>query len=218
VGWLLDQIRLHGESAELRDEVVDLARRYGIVTPYTAYLIVEDEARRSVPVTSRTLTAIERGQALAEEARRQYESVGGRVAGGVSGAAAEVRKDGEDAVAGAVAYDALKRAKTAAAPAAANAAAQRALSGERARSGARLQSAIGAQARRFVGGRTFYQNGAHWVDATVAGQVGARRRQVRFNSSEYFELMRRHASVPQWLSLGPSVVFRLGDAVYEIVE
>ena len=43
VGYLLDEIRLHGENAELRDEVTVLARKYGIVTPYTAYLIVEDE-------------------------------------------------------------------------------------------------------------------------------------------------------------------------------
>lgn len=32
VGYLLDRIRLDGESAELRDEVTDLARRFGIVT------------------------------------------------------------------------------------------------------------------------------------------------------------------------------------------
>ncbi|HVV70582.1 MAG TPA: VIT domain-containing protein, partial [Verrucomicrobiae bacterium] len=35
VGYLLDEIRLHGENSELRDEVTDLARKYGIVTPYT---------------------------------------------------------------------------------------------------------------------------------------------------------------------------------------
>ncbi len=37
VGQLFEEIRLHGENAELRDEVTELARRYGIVTPYTAY-------------------------------------------------------------------------------------------------------------------------------------------------------------------------------------
>ncbi len=47
--WLLDEIRLRGESAELRDEVTRLAREFGIVTPYTAYLVLEDEERRSVP-------------------------------------------------------------------------------------------------------------------------------------------------------------------------
>jgi len=42
VGYLLDQIRANGESAELRDEVIQLAKKYGIVTPYTSYLVQED--------------------------------------------------------------------------------------------------------------------------------------------------------------------------------
>ncbi len=42
VGYLLDQIRLNGEKKELVDEVVTLAKRYGITTPYTSYLIVPD--------------------------------------------------------------------------------------------------------------------------------------------------------------------------------
>ncbi|TNF31962.1 MAG: VWA domain-containing protein [Deltaproteobacteria bacterium] len=44
VGFLLDQIRLNGETAELKAEVVQLAKKYGIVTPYTSYLVVEDGA------------------------------------------------------------------------------------------------------------------------------------------------------------------------------
>lgn len=42
VGYLLDQIRQHGESKELVDETKHLAKRYGIATPYTSYLIVPD--------------------------------------------------------------------------------------------------------------------------------------------------------------------------------
>jgi len=42
VGYLLDQIRQNGEKKELVDEVVILAKRYGITTPYTSYLIVPD--------------------------------------------------------------------------------------------------------------------------------------------------------------------------------
>src|SRR5262249_48265774 len=42
VGFLLDQIRINGEKKELKDEVIALARRYGITTPYTSYLIVPD--------------------------------------------------------------------------------------------------------------------------------------------------------------------------------
>lgn len=42
VGYLLDQIRINGEQSELVDEVVLLAKRYGITTPYTSYLIMPD--------------------------------------------------------------------------------------------------------------------------------------------------------------------------------
>jgi Ca-activated chloride channel family protein len=42
VGYLLDQVRINGEKKELIDEVVSLAKKYGITTPYTSYLIVPD--------------------------------------------------------------------------------------------------------------------------------------------------------------------------------
>jgi Ca-activated chloride channel family protein len=42
VGYMLDQIRAHGESKELKDEVIALARKYGITTPYTSWLIAPD--------------------------------------------------------------------------------------------------------------------------------------------------------------------------------
>jgi len=42
VGYLLGQIRLHGEEDELIDEIVELAVKYGIMTPYTSFLVRED--------------------------------------------------------------------------------------------------------------------------------------------------------------------------------
>ncbi|MBI3892912.1 MAG: VWA domain-containing protein, partial [Candidatus Wallbacteria bacterium] len=42
VGYLLEEIRKNGEQAELKDEVIQLARKYGIVTPYTSYLVVDE--------------------------------------------------------------------------------------------------------------------------------------------------------------------------------
>lgn len=41
VGWLMEQIRTHGENRELVDEVTDLGTRFGIVTPYTSFLALE---------------------------------------------------------------------------------------------------------------------------------------------------------------------------------
>jgi Ca-activated chloride channel family protein len=42
VGFLLDQIRLNGEQKELMDELMALAKKYGIATPYTSWLVVPD--------------------------------------------------------------------------------------------------------------------------------------------------------------------------------
>ncbi|MCU0702849.1 MAG: VIT and VWA domain-containing protein [Fimbriiglobus sp.] len=42
VGFLLDQIRVNGEQKELVEEVTKLAKKYGIATPYTSYLVVPD--------------------------------------------------------------------------------------------------------------------------------------------------------------------------------
>ncbi len=43
IGYLLQQIRLHGEDRELVDEIVELSIRYGIITPYTSFLVEETE-------------------------------------------------------------------------------------------------------------------------------------------------------------------------------
>jgi len=41
IGYLLNQIRLNGESKEVVNDIVTLAVRYGIVTPYTSFLVDE---------------------------------------------------------------------------------------------------------------------------------------------------------------------------------
>ncbi len=43
IGHLLNEIRLRGEDRELVDEIVSLSVRYGIMTPYTAFLVDENE-------------------------------------------------------------------------------------------------------------------------------------------------------------------------------
>ena len=43
IGHLMTQIRLRGEKREWVDAIVDLSVRYGIITPYTSFLIEEDD-------------------------------------------------------------------------------------------------------------------------------------------------------------------------------
>jgi Ca-activated chloride channel family protein len=44
IGALLTQIRLQGTNKETVDQIVKLSIRYGIVTPYTSYLVTEPDA------------------------------------------------------------------------------------------------------------------------------------------------------------------------------
>jgi hypothetical protein len=71
VGHLLDQIRTNGESKELRDEIIDLGTRYGIVTPYTSYLVLEQANRVSTRMPNSAIV----GGIANERARRLAGSV-----------------------------------------------------------------------------------------------------------------------------------------------
>ncbi len=52
IGYLIDQLRLHGKNKELVEEVVRLSKKYGIITEYTSFLVDADyrlAARDLVP-------------------------------------------------------------------------------------------------------------------------------------------------------------------------
>jgi Ca-activated chloride channel family protein len=53
VGYLLDEIRRNGERKELVEEIVKLAKKHDITTPYTSSLVVPDTAPRT-PVVNNT--------------------------------------------------------------------------------------------------------------------------------------------------------------------
>jgi Ca-activated chloride channel family protein len=225
VGYLLDEIRLRGENSELRDEVTDLARKYGIVTPYTAYLIVEDEDRRRVPLSMQSLPQIYSDQAVRREAADNWSTFNSA-------------KDGEKAVAGARYGLALKSAS---APAAATteglAEANRGLGGEMfaRRYGAMSGGAPAAQTAtpsqdskerlaqfsqqgRFINGKNFYQNSTQWVDAAVQKAQNAKRQRIQFNSTEYFAFAAKESRALPYLALGQNVQFVLDDTIYEIYD
>ncbi|MDE0637692.1 MAG: VIT domain-containing protein [Candidatus Poribacteria bacterium] len=46
VAYLVDAIRLNGENKELVEEIARLSEKYGIMTPYTSFLVTEDGPQR----------------------------------------------------------------------------------------------------------------------------------------------------------------------------
>jgi hypothetical protein len=70
-----------------------------------------------------------------------------------------------------------------------------------------------AQQARVVRGRAFYQNGNVWTDATASTRNDLKKREVKFNSDEYFALLGEHPDAAAWLALGNEVDVVLGDTL-----
>ena len=77
-----------------------------------------------------------------------------------------------------------------------------------------------ADQARIVKGRAFYQNGNTWTDATaqeaLAKNKQLKQRQVKFNSDEYFGLLKSHPEAAQWLSLGDNVDVVIEETLYQV--
>lgn len=211
IGWLLDEIRLHGESKELKDEVTGLAREHGVVTPYTAYLIMEDEAKRNVPIAARSFREMELDVRAARAAKDYYDT--SRVDSD------RLTKAGQQAVANSRNFNQLKQSYNLSDatiaeslgknPAAATAAGAIDAAGYRAQQNY-------AQQVRIVSGKCFYQNGQTWCDSVSQTKQNLKRQEVKFNSDDYFALVRREPKISQWLSLGNDLDVVIEDTLYVI--
>ena len=215
VGHLMDQIRLHGENSELRDEVTDLARKYGIVTPYTAYLIVEDEKQHGIAMNRQSLSTFAADAPAQAYMAQRYRSF-------------EAAKDGTGAVLDSRAGTAMKMAtlpsggisgreaglsygfadSLAASPAGQPIAAQAEAS----------RVVQYSQETRFAGGRNFFRNGEQWIDPQVQKLTNAKHVRIEFASPEYYTLVKTYPETAPWLALGSNVQFVLGSSVYEIFD
>jgi len=68
VGYLLEEIRLHGQKDELVEEVKKLGLKYGIVTPYTSFLVTEKERRLIAAATPEAEEALKAKKVTGEGA------------------------------------------------------------------------------------------------------------------------------------------------------
>ena len=237
VGYLLDEIRLHGEKGELKDEVVALARRWGIVTPYTSYLIIEDEESRGVPLARqsmgrrgivpaapRTAPGLARADnlgAFKSEFGSDALRDGSALPAPAAESAARYRRDAEKK-----AFDSFADSDTGeGAVAAARASlklksATKTYAGKEAYDeslyGNRLQ--FEQQATQVIAGKTFYQNGTTWVDAEVPEANKPEVKKIKFGSEAYFKLLARGRTTAKWLSIADSLQVVIDGTVYEIIS
>ena len=220
VGHLLDQIRLHGKSEELVESVTRLAKRYGIITPYTSYLIVEDEEvafqQQRLPVERQVLRPRVRGPIIHQRPSHPMEQemmqqMNSDVQEEVSLMENKRAKGGNATVEASKQAEAFNRASNL---------------GEVANQKQRLD-VVDAEGRRQnlgdgiaqVQGRAVYQTNGNWVDAALSAPENAKVtvQKIQFGSDAYFKLA-QDARAAEFLALGNNVNFMLDGVGYQVVE
>jgi Ca-activated chloride channel family protein len=194
VGWLMEQIRTNGEQKELRDEIVDLGTRYGIVTPYTSYLAVEQNMAE-VTVTASDQQALPINGRVAARSPSASNGIDfGR------GAMNAPPKDAAKASTGAVAVRQSKRDR----------AQQDAITI------ATEDKDTPSSAVRSVGSKTFYLRDDVWTDAEFKEDARMPVTTLSFGSDEYFALLKREPRLAEFFALGERVVVVYEGRVYRV--
>lgn len=189
----LDALRLSNRPAdpEAVASIVKLAKKYGIVTPYTSFLVTEEGAN--------TQNAVNMG-------RRRFEALSvDAAASGFSGGAGMAKKAQMDSLKLSALSGAVAATRGAAMPAAAPAAALQASENEAV---AELKDkGVAAVATKTVGDKTFYKRGKTWVDADAETDEAGRApvATVKSGTPEYFELLRKAPELARWFALGDDV-------------
>ena len=205
IGFLLDQIRLNGESDEIKDEVVLLARKYGIITPYTSFLIIEDESEMEPPSEGDDPTANPSLPILFKGANQE----------------ALVKKIGKE-------YDKMKNEREGAASVQSS---KEIMNMNAATSISEItpgQSRLSYTDKKgnnksitdkvmLAQGRAFFKNGLFWEDIKLQEfDTNLNSKKVEFASSEYFLLMENEPGIESLLALGANIRFLFNGKMFEI--
>lgn len=193
VGWLMEQIRTYGENRELRDEVVELGTRYGIVTPYTSYLALEPGAREAAAAQDFSGVGVAGGQARgADRGRTRNRPVP------MAPPAPPPPPPAPTAVSGAGAVAASKAAR----------AQQEAVS---------LEGLVVTSASvQSVGKKTFYLREGVWTDSELDAAGKLPETKLEFGSEAYFELLKRKPELARYLALGEEVAVVHDGRIYRV--
>lgn len=210
VDFLLNEIRkADKEDQELVDEVTHLAKKYGIVTPYTAFLMAEDIVTQPAPALNAALLGGVRAEKAAFDAAPAGPGGAPGAGGGFgfSGLPAEAK---EGLVRDAKKNAEGRRNRGLGKGDAYYDEADRVLQ-EQGKDGSSLAQL------RYIGNRTFYKSGAEWFESEYDAQKVKNVRNVKLRSDEYFKLLKEDARVAKYLALG-NVVLNVKGNWYRVTE
>ncbi|MCS7303898.1 MAG: VIT domain-containing protein [Thermoguttaceae bacterium] len=220
IGEILDELDLKGKNEELIKELVELATRHGVVTPYTSFLA--DENAPIGAVTANVERARQRLEVLAQA--DGFGGVGQRAFRGqfrdAQQAALPAAAPPGDPNSGRILAEAAQAFKEAGKALAAKSGtlgqpAAEALLADADRVDRELAQAT--QNMRQVGNRTFYRRQNQWIDSTLTEDQQKNVQRIKQFSREYFDLAARYGrTMAQYLVFDEPVMVNLGGQAYLI--
>ncbi|MGW8256130.1 MAG: VIT domain-containing protein [Thermoguttaceae bacterium] len=208
VGEILDQLDLKGKNQELIKELVELATRHGILTPYTSFMADENVDLRDLAAntrqTSQRISALKESSGHSGFAQRAMKGSLQRVAQAPASAfgygAAPTELEAADAL------RSLSR------PAATITAGRLAFSSDAKSELDAVKSNI-----RQLGNRTFYLRNGRWIDSLASGEQEKNAKRIKQFSAEYFALAKSHGQrLAQYMVFDKPVILTLDDQAYLI--
>jgi len=206
IGHELDLIRLSGRpaDAEVVSSIVRLAKKHGIVTPYTSFLVTEEG------------TDLRRAE---NEGRRRFDALSMNAArsgfSGGAGAAAEAQADS-------MTFREMSAPSSVAAVRGAKAGAfSPSMMLDKLEKKARDENrgkGYASVATRTIGGKTFYDRGGTWVDADAETPEASSLKTVPVaaRSEAYFALLSKDPGLARYLALGSEVTVLHRGVVYKV--
>ena len=194
VSYLLDEIRLRGKNKELEDEIVKLGKQYGIVTPYTSFLVVEDGAR---PQLAQRLREDRDGWANAPREGR-----------GAVERSLDLRKEQSGA------------APAAPAPGKAGGGHRLGLNyGDDKAKDMELDKAAAATIVS-IGDKTFYRKADGFLHDSLYDEATHKAKliEVKPFSDEYFALLKKHSSIGIYLAKNEPIIIVIEGQAYKITK
>lgn len=194
IGDLLNSIRLNGENKELVDSVVALSVRYGIITPYTSFLITEDDILSQA------------GRDRAEEA---FEQQAQELSSSNTGSAAVNAADASAGLANAAAAPAQQPMIMATAQPTGT------IGGSTTDDEGYVAEPV-VNPIQTVDGKTFLLQNGIWTDTAFLPDT-MQTEKVTFLSDEYFALLDAKPALAPYFAIGDQVIVVIDGVAYEVV-
>ncbi len=187
VAYLVDEVRLNGENKELIDEIVRLSEKYGIMTPYTSFLVTEEQDAQNM-LSGRGTT----------ELRRRA-----RVSNFSSPSSSPRRLNAPQSATKPAAKAAELKAEQAVSAS---------TSLQKMQIDAQLQDTT--TVIKQVKSKTFHLINKVWVDSTHNAETKTTK--IEFGSEKYFELLKKEPDLAKYLAIGKHVIVCYKGTCYEI--